>query len=654
MILQSSINEVMNRADIIDVVGQFVRLKKRGTNYIANCPFHNEKTPSFNVSQTKGIYKCFGCGKAGNVVTFLQEHEKLTYPEAIKWLADFYKITLEETERTPEQKQHQQEGEALRLLNEYAANFFHDVLINGEEGQLIGMSYFKQRGFRKETIEKFRLGYCPERGDAFFKAATGKGYSPELLEKAGLIKKWSGSHQDNYKGRVIFPFQNMTGRIIGFGARVLKSQEQPKYINTPENELYKKSETLYGIFQGRQSLAKQDECFLVEGYADVISLHQAGVEHTVASSGTSLTEEQLRVIGRLTKNLTILYDSDAAGKKAALRGMDMALSQSFNVRLVLLPEKEDPDSYVQKYGAAAFTGYVEQHRQDIISFRMLLGLEEAGDDPVKRSKLVNEIAETISRINKAEDFALQEHYIKLAANRLKVDQTGLINLVNKHIRDRVEAEGRNRRENVVLPEIQPDAVPEEANLAGDVLNEAQEWQLLRILIEYGHQPYEGYSSVAHMLQAKIDADLIEIPLIRKLYDEYFAHYFSFGAVPEIHFFMNYPEPLVRQKMATLLMSTPEISTRWKEKYGIERISGTLLYLNDLESSINYFEYKKLLQMQEKQLELLKTNSDPENIIKFQMGYLELRKMEKEMLLKHHTVVFKSLKFQLTGGKNNGA
>jgi DNA primase len=384
MIAQNSIQEVMNRADILEVLGQFVRLKKRGANHIANCPFHNEKTPSFYVSGAKGIYKCFGCGKGGNVVTFIQEHEKLTYPESIRWLADYYKIELEESEKTPEQQQQQLAEESLRILNEWAAQYFSDTLLNTEEGQAIGLSYFKQRGYKKDIIDKFRLGYNPEEGHNVFKAGTKKGYSPDLLEKAGLVKNRNGQYYDVYRGRVIFPIQSMTGRVLGFGARILKSNEKaPKYINTPENELYNKSRILYGMYQSRQAISKLDECFLVEGYTDVISLHMGGVENVVASSGTSLTEDQLRAIGHLTRNLTILYDGDAAGVKAALRGLDMALGQSFNVQLVLLPEGEDPDSFIQKSGAARFHEYVKANKQDVIGFRMEVGMRDVGNDPVK-------------------------------------------------------------------------------------------------------------------------------------------------------------------------------------------------------------------------------------------------------------------------------
>jgi len=646
MISPASIQEVMNRADIVDVVGQFVRLKKRGTNYIANCPFHNEKTPSFNVSPAKGIYKCFGCGKAGNVVTFVQEHEKLTYPEAIRWLADHYKITLQETERSPEQQQKQLAEEGLRILNEYATTWFHDTLLNTEEGQLIGLSYFKQRGFRKEIIERFRLGYNPEQGEAFYHAAITKGYKAEMLERAGLAKNRNGIYHDVYRGRVIFPIQSMTGRILGFGARILKSNEKaPKYINTPENELYIKSKVLYGMYQSRQAIGKQDECLLVEGYTDVISLHQGGVENVVSSSGTSLTEDQLRLIGQLTKNLTILYDGDPAGIKAALRGLDMALAQSFNVQLVLLPEGEDPDSYVQKSGAANFHAYIKEHKQDVISFRLQVGLNEAGTDPVKRSKLVNEIAESISRINKAEDFSLQTHYTREAARKLDVDEAGLINLINKYIRDRIEGEQKHLRREEAIPKPEQITTEQDQEIKTPSTDELQEWQLLRILIEYGHQPYEGYDSVAKLVEDRVGPDLIIEPLVHKLFNEYFDHYRRFGATPEIHFFINYPEQSIRDKMASLLHPRQDISVKWREKYGIETIPGTLAYINDVDSTLSYFELKKILIIQDQLTVRLQQERDPITQKVLQERFMKLRGMEKEILIRHRQVVFKSNKFK---------
>lgn len=648
MITPQSIQEVMSRADIVDVVGQFVRLKKRGTNYIANCPFHNEKSPSFSVSAAKGIYKCFGCGKAGNVVSFIQEHEKLSYPEAIRWLADYYKIALQETERSPQQQQQQMAGEALRMLNEYAAKYFYDTLMHTEEGQIIGMSYFKQRGFRQEIIDRFKLGYNPENNDTFYKDASSKGYNNDILEKAGLVKNRNGIYHDVYRGRVIFPIQSMTGRILGFGARILKSNDRaPKYINTPENELYLKSKILYGMFQSRQAIAKQDECFLVEGYTDVISLHQGGVENVVASSGTSLTEDQLRLIGQLTKNLTILYDGDAAGIKAALRGLDMALSQSFNVKLVLLPDGEDPDSFVQKSGASKFHEYVKSHKQDVISFRLEIGLKDAGKDPMKRSKLINEIAESISRINKAEDFALQGHYIKEVATRMKVDEAGLINLVNKHIRERVEQDNNRpyarEREEVLPP---PETIPpeEEVQPVGNKHNIQQEWQLLKVLIEYGHLAYEGNESVAALIEERIDPELFEDQLVKKLYFEYFDHKAHFGSVPELHYFINYPDPDIRTKLASLLHTNLDISPRWKEKYGVESLSINLIYINDVDSTLSYFELKKILVIQEELTQLISTETDEVKLLKMQMKFIELRQMERDILKRHATVVFKLKKY----------
>lgn len=639
MIAPSSIQEVLNRADIIDIVGQFVRLKKRGANYIANCPFHNEKTPSFSVSASKGIYKCFGCGKAGNVVTFIQEHEKLSYPEAIRWLADYYKITLEESEKTPEQQQQQLAEESLRILNEFAAQFFHDTLLQTEEGHTIGLSYFKERGFRKDIIERFRLGYDPEGGDAFFRASSQKGYGPELLEKAGLVKNRNGIHHDTYRGRVIFPIQSMTGRVLGFGARILKKNDKaPKYINTPENELYVKSRVLYGMYQSRQAIGKQDECFLVEGYTDVISLHQGGVENVVASSGTSLTEDQLRLIGQLTKNLTILYDGDAAGVKAALRGLDMALSQSFNVQLVLLPDGDDPDSFIQKMGSGRFHDYVKEHKQDVIGFRLEVGLQEAGTDPVRRSKLVNEIAESISRINKAEDFSLQDHYIREASRKLNVDEAGLVNLVNKFIRDKVETERRHQRKEEVLPMPEQIEAPSEEPVQQAGTDEQQEWQLIRLLLEYGERPYEGYDNVAALVYSRVDPDLIETADVRKVFDMYFSQLHNSGQPPSADQFVHFAEPQLQQKVVGLLHSKHDYSANWKENYGIEILPPELNYVNEADSTLTYFELKKIIQLEAELTKMIQQEKDPVRVTALQQKYMGLKKTEREILKKPATAI----------------
>src|SRR4249919_160633 len=409
MISQNTIQEILSRIDIIDIVGGFVKLKKRGANYLGLCPFHNEKTPSFTVSPSKEIYKCFGCGRSGNSISFIMEHEKYSYVEALKWLANRYGIEIEETFATDEQRQQVQTADSLYIINSFAQQFFSRQLFESDEGQDIGLSYLKERGFREEIIKKFQLGYSPTQRDAFAKEALAKQYNPELLIKTGLVVNRNEQLQDNYRGRVIFPVHNHSGKVLGFGARILKSNDKaPKYINTPENEIYVKSKILYGSYFARQAIDKSDECLLVEGYTDVISLHQAGIENAVASGGTSLTTDQLRLIKKYTNNLTIIYDGDSAGVKAALRGLDMALEESLNVRLVLIPDKEDPDSYVRLVGANTFKEFVAANKKDFILFQLEVMLKDAGTDVNKKNEVVNHIAETISKINKAEDFSKQQ------------------------------------------------------------------------------------------------------------------------------------------------------------------------------------------------------------------------------------------------------
>lgn len=385
MITQTTVQQILSRIDILDVVGSFVKLKKRGANYLGNCPFHNERTPSFTVSPSKEIFKCFGCGKSGNTISFVMEHEKLSYVEALRWLAARYNIEVEETERTPEQKLQQQASESLYIINQFAQKFYVEQLFDTEAGQEIGLSYLKERGFTEAIIKKFGLGYAPDQRDALAKKAIANQYNAELLQKAGLVVNRNETLVDNYRDRIIFPVHSNTGKVIGFGARLIKSNDKaPKYINTPENELYVKSKILYGTYFARHAIDKADECLLVEGYTDVISLHQAGIENVVASGGTSLTQDQLRLVKKYTKNLTIIYDGDAAGIKAALRGLDMALEESLNVKLVLIPGKEDPDSYVRKVGENEFRNFILHNKKDVVLFQLEVALKDAGDDSNKK------------------------------------------------------------------------------------------------------------------------------------------------------------------------------------------------------------------------------------------------------------------------------
>lgn len=640
MITPESIQQVIARADIVEIIGQFLKLRKRGINYIANCPFHNEKTPSFNINPAKGIFKCFGCGKGGDVVTFVEEYEKFSFTEAIRWLAKHYHIELQETETSDEYKAHQQVEESLRIVNEYAAQYFEDILHKDDEGQLIGGSYFVERGFSKATIEKFRLGYSPDKWDAFLTAALAKGYSKELMEKAGLIKTRDGRSYDNYKGRVIFPIFSATGRILGFGARILKKNENaPKYVNSPENELYVKNKVLYGLYQSRQSISKLDECYLVEGYTDVISLHQAGVTNVVASSGTSLTEGQLKLISNLTKNLTILYDGDAAGVKAAMRGLDMALAESFNVKLVLLPEGEDPDSYVQQLGADKFHEYIRANKQDVIGFRLEVGLKEAGNDPKRKSNLVNEIAETISKINKAEDFSLQQYYIKDSATRLQIEEEGMISLVNKFIRDRIQADQRVKQreqeqqdeDEMMYASLMQGEEP--ATETQDYFKKEykEEWQLLRMLIEFGDKPYNEEETVAQLFFDTIEIDVLESPLARKLTELYWNYWQENQALPKTNFFTNHPDKEIRSKAADLLHNGHEPSHNWHDKFKIEVAYGESNYKAEVDSSFAYFELKILRKLLHENIKQIEGNPPKEQMMMLIKSHQALKLRERELM-----------------------
>ncbi len=427
---EETVERIRQSSDILEVVGDFVSLKKRGSNYIACCPFHNEKTPSFNVNPTRQIYKCFGCGKAGDAVRFVMDIENIGYGEALRYLAKKYGVEIEEQEQTPEDLLRQNERESLLIVLNFAKTFFQETLLTTDEGKSIGLSYFRERGFTNPTIEAFDLGYSLDQWDALLQEGQRRGHSRELLEKAGLIlikEAEAGGNRkvfDRFRGRVMFPIHNVSGRVIAFGARILKIDKNqpggapPKYLNSPETTVYHKSQVLYGIFQAKQAIRQEEVCYLTEGYTDVISLHQAGIKNVVASSGTSLTTEQIRLIARFTPNVTILYDGDAAGIKAALRGLDMVLEEGLNLKLLLLPDGEDPDSYVHKVGAEAFKGYINANAASFLEFKLKILLEEAGNNPLKRAAAIDEIVQTLVYIK---DPVQREFYIKIIAHDLRFD-----------------------------------------------------------------------------------------------------------------------------------------------------------------------------------------------------------------------------------------
>ena len=400
MIDKQTVDKILDAAQIVDVVSDFVTLRKRGVNYIGLCPFHDEKTGSFTVSPAKGIFKCFGCGKGGGPVHFIMEHEQLDYPGALKYLAKKYHIEVVEKELTPEEQQSQSDREAMFALNTWAQAYFTKQMNDTDEGRAIGLSYFHSRGFTDETIEKFGLGYCLDKSDMMTMTALNSGYKADFIEKCGLgNRRDNGTWYDRFRGRVMFPVHTLSGKVVAFGGRVLKKDDKTaKYVNSPESEIYHKSNELYGIYFAKQSIVKQDRCFLVEGYTDVISMHQAGITNVVASSGTSLTPGQIRLIHRFTPNITVLYDGDAAGIKASIRGIDLLLEEGMNVKVVLLPDGEDPDSYAQNNNASDFIDFIDKNQVDFIRFKIQLLLDEIGNDPIKRAGLIQDVVHSISLI----------------------------------------------------------------------------------------------------------------------------------------------------------------------------------------------------------------------------------------------------------------
>lgn len=424
MITQQTIDRVFESARVEEVIGEFVQLKKSGSNFKGLSPFTDERTPSFMVSPVKQIWKDFSTGKGGNAISFLMEHEHYTYPEAIRWLAKKYNIEIEETEQSDEEKQQMNERESMFLVSKFAKDYFHDVLLNTQNGRAIGLSYFKERGFREDTIEKFDLGYCKDEWDNFTKAALAKGYDLKYLKSTGLtIVKEGGAEDrkfDRFKGRVMFPIHSMSGRILGFGGRILTNDKKAaKYLNSPESDIYHKSKILYGLYQAKKEIAKEDNCFLVEGYTDVISFHQSGIENVVASSGTALTPDQIRLVNRLTQNITVLFDGDAAGVRASLRGIDLILEQGMNVRVVAFPEGEDPDSFAKAHSNAELKQYLEEKSQDFIEFKVSLLMKEAANDPVKKAGLIRDIVTSISKIP---DGIQREVYVQECARIMDISE----------------------------------------------------------------------------------------------------------------------------------------------------------------------------------------------------------------------------------------
>lgn len=598
MISQETIQQIVSRIDIIEILSSFLKLKKRGQNYIGLCPFHNEKTPSFIVSPAKEIYKCFGCGRSGNAIGFLMEHEKYSYVESLKWLAAKYNVEIEETDLTPELKARQLVSDSLYIINNFAQQYFTDQLFDTPEGEDIALAYLKERGYREEVIKKFDLGYNPESGHSFSTAALNAKYQEDLLEKSGLVVRRGGDLYDNYRGRIIFPVHNHTGKISGFGARIIRNNDKaPKYINTPENDIYIKSKILYGSFFARQAIDKADECLLVEGYTDVISLHQEGIENVVASGGTSLTPDQLRLIKKYTKNLTIIYDGDKAGINAALRGLNLALEEGLNVYLLLLPDNEDPDSLIKKIGGSKFEVYLRENKKDSVIFQIENAALEAGDDTRKKSVLVNAIAESISKINKVEDFVKQQEYIRKTAQLLKIDEAGMNNLVNTFIRENLSKADKRRGSTIQqqVPSQDDQQMEKEIAEATDLTTQdhLQERALVRCLLEFGLNEWDTGKNVADfLLYEVIDEEMISDPLLLKIIS-FYKEWYENKLKPTVKNFL-YNDDLEMSNMVVSLIEFPyEISPGWNKHYERPILTREDNYKKDIQSTLNYLELKKI-------------------------------------------------------------
>ena len=574
MIPRDTIMNIIDAARIEEVVGEFVSLKKRGANLIGVCPFHKEKTPSFIVSPAKGIFKCFGCGKAGDSVRFIMEHEHYSYPEALRFLAQKYGIIIEEKEQSPEEIVAQNERERMFNINSFAQQYFSDTMKNHDEGLAIGMSYFRERGFRDAIINKFQLGYCLNQRDAFIQHALKNGYSKELLLKIGLASGNEERMYDKYQGRVIFPIHNLTGKVIGFGARFLGSDKtKAKYLNSPESEIYNKSQTLYGIYFAKNEISRLDNCILVEGYADVLSMHQAGIENTVASSGTSLTTEQIRMISRYTKNVTMLYDGDNAGIHAALRGTDMILEEGMNVRIVVLPPDEDPDSFVQKNPIEEVRAYIDNNATDFISFKTKLLLKDAANDPIKRAEVLKDIVKSISLIP---DAIYRASYVRECSRLMEVPEQSLTNELNKLLR------AKFRKSNNIEPEqdiVHEEIKSEPQTPVEDVLplGYYQERELVRLLMMYGNKditlddvdengnPVLYKISVASFIIDDLkNDDLLFKNEIHNIIFNIFDKALDEDDIPDEHYFVSHEDTRIAELAANLL-STPYKLDNWSEK-----------------------------------------------------------------------------------------
>ena len=633
MISQRSVAEIIETAKIEEVINDFISLKKRGINMIGLCPFHNEKTPSFTVSPTKNIYKCFGCGKGGNAVQFIMDHEQMNFPEALRYLAKKFNIEIDETKPSKEFEEERKAEESLHLVNQFAVEHFSKNLFDTDEGRSVGLSYFKERGYREATIKKFELGFASSRKDDLTLAAVNAGYNIELLRELRLTNQYD---KDFFFQRVMFTLHNLSGKPIGFAGRILSSEKKiAKYVNSTESAIYKKSKFLYGAYFAKRAIRKEDECLLVEGYTDVITLHEAGVENVVASSGTSLTQDQIRLVGRYTKNIKMLYDGDPAGIKAALRGMDLILEQDMNVKIVLLPEGEDPDSLMKKSGADEFKSFIEKNAKDFILFKTSLFLEEVANDPIKKSSLVREIVESIARVP---DSIKRSVYIKECSTLMNVDETVLVAETNKAIRKIISDRNKKReRADYVPPEEFEKPKPQIADqpLDSNLSDQFQERDLLRVLITAGHEIFdeENKLTVAEYIFENLEDvfDFFDNEFYLEVLKEYQDKLKSGQAINSSYFFNHQNSKI--QELAVNLSSSPfHFSENWQEKYDIileTQKAPEENYVEDTFQIVHHVKLRKLNKLIAINLEQM-SSADPDEADLLLKVHHELSKQKNEI------------------------
>jgi DNA primase len=640
MIDQATVERIMDAADIVEVVQDFVSLKRRGINFLGICPFHNEKTPSFTVSPSKQIYKCFGCGKGGNSINFIMEHEHLTYVEALKHLAGKFHIDVVDEEESPELAAQRNRRESLMIVSAYAAEYFSSFLFNENEGRSIGLSYFRERAFRDDIIKKFQLGYCPDQKDMFTQAAQKQGYKMEFLEETGLSIRRDDWIRDRFAGRVIFPFHNLAGRVIAFGGRVLKTDPKvAKYLNSPESEIYHKSKVLYGIYHAKNAISRTDKCYLVEGYTDVLSMHQSGIENVVASSGTSLTTDQIKLIKRFTSNITIIYDGDQAGIKASIRGIDMVLEEGINVKVVPLPEGEDPDTFARSMNASSLIDYISSHETDFIRFKTQLLIKDTENDPVARARLINDIVKSISVIP---DTITRSVYIRECSNMLDVAEDILYTEVRK-IKFKITEEQivREKRDAIRSSQGVNQLVKSEAKNENPCAIE--EKALLRILIRYHNNDLftveneetgqEEKVKVGQYIISEIEKDNLSSvdPVIQLIYDELKEHLHEEFFNPERHF-VQHENREVGNLVSGLLVDKYIESVIWKRKGAFVEDEHEILYVL-VPRLIEEYKLRHVKLMKTEIMRKIGEIKDPDNmdqVMELQAIISNLNKVEREL------------------------